>query len=598
MSRDDTRTVTSAAALLERAWQLAYLDPLRARSAAADALSASEPGSVSAAWAHWHLALSDIRNADPALAGAANARARALFRQHGLVRGLALCDEVDAIAHRRAGDVARCHALHATIDSMGETGLHDFDRFFAHNSRAITAKLMGGNERALRHFYEALEAADRCGWPGPRITALGNLGGFHQDLFNLEDARALSEEALTAARAAGARAMVTTAASNLIVIHYAAGNPERALAMAELLLTRSDEQLPGALERVPLPMALAFLVNGDLDSAEEWLAHGARVPVADGDGMTFWAWLSARCRLGRGDAAAAKELAERALLERRVVSDTPYDLMELLRAAADANEALGDDRAALAHSKRAHHVYEQLVGRSAQARYRALQASREFTQVQRERDHAQRSHEEAETDRQRLADLNRALEAKVAETELLHAKLQEQALRDPLTGLHNRRYLFEVGPGLLELARRQNAPLCVALLDLDHFKALNDTYGHAAGDAVLQFFAQLLSLGLRRSDVLCRHGGEEFVIVMPDISADVAAATVQRLLADYRAERVQFRRTLLPSGSFSAGIAAFPLHGDSIEQLLGRADKALYAAKESGRARIENVPNTGFMTLT
>jgi diguanylate cyclase (GGDEF)-like protein len=583
---------------LDRAWKLAYLDLTQARAAATEALAASEAGSLDAAWALWHVALADTRGGDPGLARESNERARGLFRAHAHARGAMLCDEVTAIAHRRAGDIAQCHALLCAVDAGGDVGYTAFDRFLAHNSRAITAKLRGQNERALAHFYDALDAAERCGWDGPRITALGNLGGFHQDLFNLEDARALSEQTLAAARAAGARSMVTTSAANLIVIHHAAGQPDKALAMAELLLAHAHEQSPGALDRVPLPLALAFLVNGDLDSAERLLADGARAPVADGDGVTFWAWLSARCHLGRGRAAEAKELAERVLRERSIVADVPYDLMELLRAAADANETLGDAASALAHTKRAHRVYEQLVGRSAQARFRALQATREFTQVQRERDQAQRSHEEADIDRQRLADLNRALEAKVAETELLHARLREQALRDPLTGLHNRRYLFEIGPGLLELARRQTAPLCVALVDLDHFKALNDSFGHAAGDKVLQFFAQLMSKRMRRSDVLCRHGGEEFVIVMPDIGAEAAAATVQRLLDEYRAERVEYRGRPLPSCAFSAGIAAFPLHGDSIEQLLGRADKALYAAKEAGRARVENVPNTGFMTLT
>jgi predicted signal transduction protein with EAL and GGDEF domain len=81
-----------------------------------------------------------------------------------------------------------------------------------------------------------------------------------------------------------------------------------------------------------------------------------------------------------------------------------------------------------------------------------------------------------------LSAVTAALQAQIAETEMLHAKLREQALNDPLTGLHNRRYLFEVAPGLLDLARRQAKPLCVVLIDLDHFKLLNDTYGHQAGD--------------------------------------------------------------------------------------------------------------------
>jgi diguanylate cyclase (GGDEF)-like protein len=247
--------------------------------------------------------------------------------------------------------------------------------------------------------------------------------------------------------------------------------------------------------------------------------------------------------------------------------------------------------------RRAQKVYEQLVGRSARARYLALQANHELAQAQRERDVARDSHRSVEHDRRRLVQLNEALQAQVLETEMLHARLREQALRDPLTGLHNRRYLFEMAPGLLDLARRQASPLCVVLIDLDHFKLLNDTYGHHAGDAVLQRFATLLAQMLRRSDVVCRHGGEEFVAVMPDIDANGAQTMLTRLLEAYQAQQQDMGRRKLPSCSFSAGIAVFPTHGSSLEQLLSRADRALYSAKARGRARIEQMPMTDFGTF-
>jgi diguanylate cyclase (GGDEF)-like protein len=181
---------------------------------------------------------------------------------------------------------------------------------------------------------------------------------------------------------------------------------------------------------------------------------------------------------------------------------------------------------------------------------------------------------------------------------MLHAKLSEQALRDPLTGLHNRRYLFEVAPSMLELARRQDKPLCVVLLDLDHFKLLNDTCGHAAGDLVLKRFATLLTEMLRKSDVICRHGGEEFVALLPEIDADGAQVLMQRMLEAFTAQQSELGRRRLPRSSFSAGVAVFPRHGHTLEQLLSRADRGLYAAKNQGRARIEIAPRTGFATLT
>jgi diguanylate cyclase (GGDEF)-like protein len=588
----------AAAELIPRANELAYLDPAAARSAALQALDAAAAHGLDAGWAHWHLALADVRTGAPATARLNLARARDIFQTEAFRRGLALCDEVAAIAARRDGDVAQCRALHDAIDAGDDPGYDDFDRFVALNSRAITAKWLGESDRALTHFYDALTAAEASGNAGARITALGNLGGYHQDLFNLEDARTLCEQALAAAREAGARSMVTTAGANLILIYRAASDAERMQATLQLLLEHPEEQLPGALTRISLPIALAYLESGEIERAESWLSTGAIAPVADGDGLRFWAWLCARCQLARGDAPAARELAERTLRSRSAEPGLPFDLMELLRVASDACEAVGDHAAALEHARRAHAVYQELVGHSARARYRALQASHEFARVERQLAVAQQCRAEAEQDRRRLVDLNRALEAKVAETELLHAQLREQVLRDPLTGLHNRRYLFEVGPGLLELARRNHQPLSVALLDLDHFKALNDSFGHAAGDAVLQRFASLLQSHLRRSDVLVRYGGEEFVVLMPDVDIDQAAATMSRVLQEYQAERVEYRRRRLPPCTFSAGVSTFPMHGDRLEHLLGRADKALYKAKENGRASIEHAAHTGFATLT
>ncbi len=591
----------SLQSLIDQAWQQAYLDPRQSlalghRIVELGQGDAAEPA-IAFGWLH--VALAEVRVGDEAQARDALARARSLLRDVDDPRGAALCDEVEAILLRRAGDYAASQRLQAEIDARPDIAWTDHDRFIAHNSRAITHNLLGNAEDALRHFYSALDAARRTGWSGAVITALGNLGSHHQDLFNLEDARALCEQALQAGRAVGARQSVGTVAANLIVIYHAAGQPERCREMADFLREHPQELLPGVLEHLALPLALAALAVGDIETAQGYLERGAVTVVGDGDGLVLWSWLQARCWLARGDAAAARALAERTLESRRQsrVHDQPYDLMELLRAAADACERLGDLAGALDFTRRAHSIYEQLVGRSARARFIALQVSHDVAATQRERDLALASHRLVEDDRRRLAELNRALEAKIAETEQLHQQLREQALRDPLTGLNNRRHLFEVAPGLLELARRQSTQLCVVLLDMDHFKAVNDTYGHDAGDAVLRRFAQLLLQTLRRSDVICRHGGEEFVILMPEIGVDGAHSTLLRLLEAYRSLYHPVGRQLLPPCSFSAGLAVFPDQGGSLDQLLTRADRALYSAKNAGRARIEQAQATAFGAL-
>jgi diguanylate cyclase (GGDEF)-like protein len=588
--------VADPAELLQRAWELCYLDPLAARDIGRQLAAAGE---ATAADGWLHVALAEVRVGDAVLAQDALQQARGAYAARRDRSGLALCDEVQAIHLRRSGDYAGSARLQAAIDAQGDIQRDAMHCFITHNSRAITAKLLGEADVALRNFYAATDAATRTGWAGPRSTALCNLGGYHHALFNLEDARRLSEQGLAAAREAGARQVVATVATNLIIIYHAAGQPTQARAMAEFLLTHQDELVPGVIVRYALPLALAHLSVGEIDAALGYLESGAITAVADGDGMTFWAWLKARCLLARGDAAGARTVAERTLAQRRErrLSDQPFDVMQLHRALADACEQVGDVRAALACMREVQAQYEQLVGRSARARYVALEISHQLAQAQRERDLALDSRRSVEDDRRRLAELNAALQAQIAQTDMLHTKLREQALRDPLTGLHNRRALFEMAPGLLELARRQGGLLCVVLIDLDHFKLVNDTYGHQAGDQILQRFATLLTQMLRRSDVVCRHGGEEFVAVMPDIDGDTAQAVLGRLLEAFQVQPQEAGRRRLPSVSFSAGIARFPRHGNTLEQLLLRADRALYAAKNHGRACIEQAPRTGFGTL-
>jgi diguanylate cyclase (GGDEF)-like protein len=582
--------------LIARAWELCYLDPLQAaelgRSVAADGGPLAHEG-----WLQ--VALAEVRVGDVSQASAALQWARRGFADQADDTGLALCDEVQAVVLRRAGETAASAQLQAAIDARPGLQLAPIHRFIGHNSRAITAKLLGQHDEALRHFYAAMDSAARTGWPGPQITALSNLGGYHQDLYNLDDARRLTEQALAQAREVGVRQVIATSAINLVIVYHAVGEFQQSRAMVEFLVTHPEDLLPGALERAANTLAMGHLGVGEIDAAMRYLEGGAVTALADGDGITQWAWLKARCLLARGDVDGARRVAETTLNQRRdeLRIDQPFDMMALHRVLADACEAKGDSVAALAYMRQAHALYEHLVGRSARARYIALQVAHELTEAQRERDLAMDTRRTVEDDHRRLAELNAALQAQAAETEMLYTKLREQALRDPLTGLHNRRYLFEIAPGLLELARRQSSPLCVVLMDLDHFKLLNDTYGHHAGDLVLQRFSALLTQMLRRSDVVCRHGGEEFVAVMPDIDTAGAEVVINRLLEAFQSQQTEMGKRRLPRGSFSAGIAVFPRNGHTLEQLLSRADRGLYAAKNQGRARIELAPGTGFGTL-
>jgi diguanylate cyclase (GGDEF)-like protein/PAS domain S-box-containing protein len=163
----------------------------------------------------------------------------------------------------------------------------------------------------------------------------------------------------------------------------------------------------------------------------------------------------------------------------------------------------------------------------------------------------------------------------------LREKLRREAIHDPLTGLFNRRYLDESLSRELHRARRGNSPLCVVMLDLDNFKPFNDTFGHDAGDALLRELAQVMRDRLRKSDISCRYGGDEFVLVLPDSSMADTRQRVEQICVVMK--ETQVRPDTI---TVSAGIAAASEKGSTAAELLHAADTAMYAAKQAGRNRV------------
>jgi diguanylate cyclase (GGDEF)-like protein/PAS domain S-box-containing protein len=178
-------------------------------------------------------------------------------------------------------------------------------------------------------------------------------------------------------------------------------------------------------------------------------------------------------------------------------------------------------------------------------------------------------------------------ERKRVEVELrtLQAQLREQATRDPLTGLYNRRYLDETLRRELDRAGREGNPLSILMVDVDHFKRLNDTYGHPAGDEVLRTLGRLLQHHARSSDIPCRYGGEEFVVVLPDMPLEAARKRAELVRQDFADVRIAFGGAELVA-TLSIGVSGYPGHGNTADELIRAADLALYEAKQSGRNRV------------
>jgi diguanylate cyclase (GGDEF)-like protein len=168
----------------------------------------------------------------------------------------------------------------------------------------------------------------------------------------------------------------------------------------------------------------------------------------------------------------------------------------------------------------------------------------------------------------------------------LREMLRRQSTVDELTGLYNRRYFDEACRHELYRSERKRTPFALVMIDLDHFKRMNDSYGHDAGDLVLREVAHCVHAGIRSSDIACRYGGEELVLLMPECDADAGshcADTIRRAIA---ALELHYRDLALPPVTASFGVAAWPAHGGDMEALLKAADRALYASKRAGRDRV------------
>ncbi len=162
-------------------------------------------------------------------------------------------------------------------------------------------------------------------------------------------------------------------------------------------------------------------------------------------------------------------------------------------------------------------------------------------------------------------------------------ELGVRAMRDPLTGLFNRRYADEVLYSEFKRAERRDLLLGLIILDIDFFKRVNDEYGHEAGDCVLKSISKLLKENIRSEDVACRFGGEEFMVILPESPLKVTHQRAEKIRKEFERLEITFNNFTLKHMTVSAGVAGYPVHGISASEVLRAADRALYQAKAGGR---------------
>lgn len=456
----------------------------------------------------------------------------------------------------------------------------------------VFAQLMMARE-ALEAGMRALAAARRAGDPVRESWAMNRVGVAYASLENPEQACATTEQALEIAARAGATDALFACHNNLAHFWLERIHDATALRQSEVMAeaiprARQTAERAYALARQSgsahrVTVALSNLVNallagGQLDEAlpliNEFgdLAHNHGYPT-----LALEADLQRAVYLRlQGEPLQATRMLS-ALLE--ADTDPPPRLRRLLvRSLYETHKAGGEFAEAL-------RWLEELLRLDLQMRRDSLLLQTEVILIREQVEQAQARADSAAADAQR--ERARALHLEHEQLRLReHAMaLDRAAHEDVLTGLHNRRHAEYALPLLVEGARMAGEVISVAALDVDHFKRINDSHGHAVGDAVLQHLAQLLRHRLRSADLLARIGGEEFMAVLVGIAPPQAAEICERLrLAVAEHDWAAVHRGL--SVSISVGIAggAPPQQADA---LLQRADQALYAAKRCGRNRVQ-----------
>jgi len=586
--------VTSVLRQARRAWHLQFHDTRRASALAEKALArALESGDRGAeGWARLTRALQRIRFGTPAEAVSELDLARECFDAVG--------DEAGRIL--AATFVARCIWLEgrstealAVVQPLRDRGL----RVLAREERSMLLNVIAGchstlgqSAQAFAYMYQALRETGAARRHGYEVVLYNNIAHELCQLGDLGEALRYIEEGITrCAQVENPRILGTLLANRITCLTELDRTTEALADVHRLLAIPADASGRGTTGAQFETMAIAALRAREpalgADLVER--ARRALTDAASPDERIELAVASAELLRAQGDPSAAiEQMAQVAQLASGEGADGPSLRARclLFRALADMQEQVGERAQALASLRAWQRYYSERARLASQARYQAASLQTELLRLQLERDDIEARRRSTERAKADLEASNRQLSQKISEVQSLQTALREQAVRDFLTGLFNRRYLNEMLPSLFALSERDGVPLSVAIVDLDHFKAINDQHGHAAGDTVLAAFGELLGQRLRKSDVACRYGGEEFCVLLPNTDAAAARRKLAGLQEAWRAKVFTFQSGVVSGCTFSAGIADSRCVPDSAQVLVRVADDCELEAKRLGRRRI------------
>jgi diguanylate cyclase (GGDEF)-like protein len=591
MSDSPTRAPTSAALrLARRAWRLQYRDSRQSAALAEQALTRAQAGADlnAEAWARLVRGFHRMRYETPAAALDELAAAARCFDATADQAGAILAGVGVSRCRWREARYRESLALILPLRGEGLRVLKQEERGMLLNGIAGCYSSLGQSEQAFAYMYQALRESSGARGHGFDVVLYCNLA---HELYQLGDyheaLRYLQEGIERCARLENPR-LLSVLLVNRIICLTDLDRPHEAMPdVRRVLDIPADASGRGAKGAAFETLAIAALRAGELPLGAELIDLAAKAlgdaPAADE--AVELAVAQAELLLARGGPADAAARLERA---RPLPAEglSPRVRCLFLQVLADIHERLGDPAQALASLRdwqRRHLERTQLASR---ARYQAAALQTELLRLQHELDAIDARRRATERAKLELEAINQRLSQKVSEVQSLQEALKQQAVRDFLTGLFNRRHLNDVLPSMMALAARDRQPLAVAIIDLDHFKAVNDEHGHAAGDVLLAAFGALLVKHLRRSDVACRYGGEEFCLLMPRTDAAAARRKVNTLLRLWRHTVFTTDDGSLCGCTFSAGIADTASTPGPPQWLLKRADELLLEAKRLGRSRV------------
>ena len=505
------------------------------------------------------------RDTDPGRARALAEDALILAEAYprGRAQGLTTLSFLDMRENRFDTSLERAFAA---LDLFGNTRQAWTPRLL--NVIALNFAQLGERSQALAYFLEQLEVAQHLGAEEDLFAAYHDLSLYYAQTGDLERGLTYLEKAR--AHTANDPNKQAFLAMSFAHLYLDKGQLDRARDQVQEALRLSREH---RLLRVE---GFALAVSAQLAFREQNYAEALRLydvilqrhrVCNESPSLTLVSM--AEVFLAQGDVEEALLHLHEALNQLEVGVDI-HTLCHCHKLSYDIHKSQGNFSQALYHHEQWHQHREVLFDEENEVKVRALDVAHRVASLQ-----------EAST---LLAQKNKELARQYSELEALHAKVKELSIRDALTGLYNRRHLFEQVETLIKLSKRYNRPLSIAMLDIDHFKAVNDTYGHKIGDDVLEQVAGLLNDTLRDADPIARYGGEEFAIVMPETPLRKAVLTCERLretLSHYDWSRVHPDLNV----SVSIGVAQ-DATVEAGEDLFSLADAQLYRAKRSGRNRV------------